>query len=181
MFVFSLLPSSQTAVSFNVTLKGNDSIELTLEPSDLRDNITMYAARISGEPRTHILPFQRVTDSPVNLLYNNTYHGLCYTISLLVANGSTWTKPVKTVTLLTSKPDSCFKKPLINKRSAIKYAIPLLLSEPLPLESVQISDYQPAPEIGVVFELRSPERNSFTRVNISYSEGSEQRFMLYKG
>ncbi|KAM9468364.1 receptor-type tyrosine-protein phosphatase O isoform 2-T2 [Clarias gariepinus] len=143
----------QTAVSFNVTLNGNNSIEMTLEPSDLRDNITMYAARISGEPRTHILPFQRVTDSPVNLLYNNTYHGLCYTVSLLVANGSTWTKPVKTVTLLT---------------------------KPLPLESVQISDYQPAPETGVVFELRSPERNSFTRVNISYSEGSEQRFMLYK-
>ncbi|XP_026779224.3 receptor-type tyrosine-protein phosphatase O isoform X2 [Pangasianodon hypophthalmus] len=154
--LFLLLLSIQTAVSFEVTLQDDDCIMMTLEPLDLRDNITAYAARISGEPRTHILPFQSTSDghlAPSVLLYNTTYHGFCYTISLLLANGSTWTKPVKTVTLLT---------------------------KPLPLESVQISDYQPAPETGVVFELRSPERNSFSRVNISYSEGREQRFMLYK-
>ncbi|KAK3517968.1 hypothetical protein QTP70_028528, partial [Hemibagrus guttatus] len=134
----------------------DDCITMTLEPSDLRDNITAYAAKISGEPHNHILPFHSSSDgqlAPAVLFYNTTYHGLCYTISLLLANGSTWTKPVKTVTLLT---------------------------KPLPLESVQISDYQPAPETGVVFELRWPERNSFSRVNISYSEGREQRFMLYK-
>ncbi|XP_060758858.1 receptor-type tyrosine-protein phosphatase O isoform X2 [Neoarius graeffei] len=151
-----LLLSIQTAVPFEVTLKEDGCIMMTLEPSDLRDNITTYAARISGEPRTHILPFQNTSNgqlAPAVLLYNTTYHGLCYTISLLLANGSMWTKPVKTVTLLT---------------------------KPLPLENVQISDYQPAPETGVVFELRSPERNSFSRVNISYSEGGEQRFMLYK-
>ncbi|KAB5542115.1 hypothetical protein PHYPO_G00087720 [Pangasianodon hypophthalmus] len=154
--LFLLLLSIQTAVSFEVTLQDDDCIMMTLEPLDLRDNITAYAARISGEPRTHILPFQSTSNghlAPSVLLYNTTYHGFCYTISLLLANGSTWTKPVKTVTLLT---------------------------KPLPLESVQISDYQPAPETGVVFELRSPERNSFSRVNISYSEGREQRFMLYK-
>lgn len=82
-------------------LQDDDCIVMTLEPSDLRDNITAYAARISGEPRTHILPFQSTSDG--QLLYNTTYHGLCYTISLLLANGSTWTKPVKTVTLLTSE------------------------------------------------------------------------------
>lgn len=100
------LPSFQTALSFEVRLQDDDSIVMTLEPSDLRDNITAYAARISGEPRTHILPFQSTSDgqlAPVMILYNTTYHGLCYSISLLLANGSTWTKPVKTVTLLTSK------------------------------------------------------------------------------
>ncbi|KAK3544452.1 hypothetical protein QTP86_012435 [Hemibagrus guttatus] len=147
---------SHSTVSFEVTLQDDDCITMTLEPSDLRDNITAYAAKISGEPHNHILPFHSSSDgqlAPAVLFYNTTYHGLCYTISLLLANGSTWTKPVKTVTLLT---------------------------KPLPLESVQISDYQPAPETGVVFELRWPERNSFSRVNISYSEGREQRFMLYK-
>ncbi|KAI5610992.1 receptor-type tyrosine-protein phosphatase O precursor, partial [Silurus asotus] len=146
----------QTAVSFNVTLQEDDGIVMTLEPSDLRENITRYAAKISGEPRTHILPFQSSSEGqlpPAVLHYYPTYHGLCYTISLLLANGSTWSKPLRTVTVLT---------------------------KPLPLESVQISDYQPAPETGVVFELRSPQRNSFSRVNISYSEGTEQRFMLYK-
>ncbi|XP_058273688.1 receptor-type tyrosine-protein phosphatase O isoform X2 [Hemibagrus wyckioides] len=151
-----LFLSIQSTLSFEVTLQDDDCIMMTLEPSDLRENITAYAARISGEPHNHILPFQSSSVgqlAPAVLLYNTTYHGLCYTISLLLANGSTWTKPVKTVTLLT---------------------------KPLPLESVQISDYQPAPETGVVFELRWPERNSFSRVNISYSEGREQRFMLYK-
>ncbi|TTD62573.1 Receptor-type tyrosine-protein phosphatase O [Bagarius yarrelli] len=153
---FILLLSIPSTVSFEVTLQNDSYITMTLEPSDLRDNITAYAARISGEPRTHILPFQSTSDStlaPAILLYNTTYHGLRYTVSLLLANGSTWTRPLKTVTLLT---------------------------KPLPLESVQISDYQPAPETGVVFQLHWPERNSFSRVNISYSEGNEQRFMLYK-
>lgn len=98
--------SFQTAVSFEVTIQDDDCIAMTLEPSDLRDNITAYAARISGEPRTHILPFQRTSDgqpAPAVLLYNTTYHGLCYTVGLVLANGSTWTKPVKTVTLLTSE------------------------------------------------------------------------------
>lgn len=98
--------SFQSAVSFEATLQDDDCIVMTLEPSDLRDNITAYAARISGEPRTHILPFQKTSDgqlAPALLLYNTTYHGFCYTVSLLLANGSAWTKPVKTVTLLTSK------------------------------------------------------------------------------
>ncbi|XP_060745801.1 receptor-type tyrosine-protein phosphatase O isoform X3 [Tachysurus vachellii] len=156
LILLILFLSIQSTVSFEVTLQDDDCIMMTLEPSDLRDNITAYAARISGEPHNHILPFHSSGDgqlAPVILLYNTTYHGLCYTISLLLADGSTWTKPVKTVTLLT---------------------------KPLPLQSVQISDYQPDPETGVVFELRWPERNSFSRVNISYSEGREQRFMLYK-
>lgn len=100
------LLSFQTTVSFEVTLQDDERIVITLEPSDLRSNITAYAARISGEPRTHILPFQSTADgqlAPAILLYNTTYHGLCYTISLLLANGSTWTKPVKTLTLLTSE------------------------------------------------------------------------------
>lgn len=170
-----------------MTLQDDDSIVTTLEPSDLWDNITAYAARISGEPRTHILPFQSTGDgrlAPALLLYNATYHGLCYSISLLLANGSTWTRPVKTVTLLTSKTALWIH--VKNLYTLFFFFLPIntasmFSSEPLPLESVQISDYQPAPETGVVFELRSPERNSFSRVNISYSEGREQRFMLYKG
>lgn len=93
-----------------MTLQDDDCIMIILEPSDLRENITAYAARISGEPHNHILPFHssRVGQlAPAVLLYNTTYHGLCYTISLLLANGSTWTKPVKTVTLLTSETALC--------------------------------------------------------------------------
>jgi hypothetical protein len=49
------------------------------------------------------------------------------------------------------------------------------------VDSVVITDYPEAPETGVVFEISSPENNVFSRVNISYAEGQEQRSMLYKG
>ncbi|XP_072528764.1 receptor-type tyrosine-protein phosphatase O isoform X2 [Salminus brasiliensis] len=155
-YVFSLLLSIQSVTPFQVTLQDDSYITMTLEPSDLRENVTAYAAKISGEPHNHILPFQSANNSqlaPATLLYNASYHGLCYTISLLMNNGVTWSKPVRTVTLLT---------------------------KPLSLESVQISDYQATPETGVVFELISPDRNTFSRVNISYFEGHEPRSMLYK-
>ena len=54
-------------------------------------------------------------------------------------------------------------------------------AEPRPVDSVVITDYPEAPETGVVFEISSPENNVFSRVNISYAEGREQRSMLYKG
>uniref|UniRef100_A0A4W4FQJ7 Protein-tyrosine-phosphatase n=1 Tax=Electrophorus electricus TaxID=8005 RepID=A0A4W4FQJ7_ELEEL len=154
--LFYSVSALQGTAPFQVALLDDDYIMMTLEPLDLRDNVTAYAARISGEPRTHILPFMNASSSqvaPATLLYNASYHGLCYTISLLSGNGSTWSKPAAVVTVLT---------------------------KPRPLESVQILDYQPSPETGVVFELSSPEKNIFSRVNISYSEGHEQRSMLYK-
>uniref|UniRef100_A0AAR2K418 Protein-tyrosine-phosphatase n=1 Tax=Pygocentrus nattereri TaxID=42514 RepID=A0AAR2K418_PYGNA len=145
-----------TVAPFQATLRDDNFILITLEPSDMRENVTAYAAKISGEPHSHILPFQSANRSQVasaTLLYNASYHGLCYTISLLTGNASTWSRPDKSVALLT---------------------------KPLPLDSVQILDYRAAPETGVVFELSSPERNTFSRVNISYFEGREQRSMLYK-
>uniref|UniRef100_A0AAR2KXI4 Protein-tyrosine-phosphatase n=1 Tax=Pygocentrus nattereri TaxID=42514 RepID=A0AAR2KXI4_PYGNA len=154
--VLSLLLSIQTVAPFQATLRDDNFILITLEPSDMRENVTAYAAKISGEPHSHILPFQSANRSQVasaTLLYNASYHGLCYTISLLTGNASTWSRPDKSVALLT---------------------------KPLPLDSVQILDYRAAPETGVVFELSSPERNTFSRVNISYFEGREQRSMLYK-
>lgn len=56
-----------------------------------------------------------------------------------------------------------------------------LSSEPLPLHSVRIYDYKESPETGVVFQIEPPAGNVFSRVNISYTEGQERRFMLYKG
>ena len=91
---------------FQVTLRDDNFILITLEPSDMRENVTAYAAKISGEPHSHILPFQSANSSQLasaTLLYNASYHGLCYTISLLTGNASTWSRPDKSVALLTSK------------------------------------------------------------------------------
>ncbi|XP_055761686.1 receptor-type tyrosine-protein phosphatase O isoform X1 [Salvelinus fontinalis] len=152
--VIYLLCCIQTIVSFQVSVKEEDWIVATLEQSDLRENVTGYAARVMGEPRTHLLPFLNLTDPTATpLVFNSSHHGLCYTVSLLLRQGKTWSKSVQTVSVLT---------------------------KPRPVDSVVITDYREAPETGVVFEISSPENNVFSRVNISYAEGREQRSMLYK-
>uniref|UniRef100_A0A8K9V0I4 protein-tyrosine-phosphatase n=1 Tax=Oncorhynchus mykiss TaxID=8022 RepID=A0A8K9V0I4_ONCMY len=142
--------AGNTIVSFQVSVKEEDWIVVTLEPSDLRENVTGYAARVMGEPRTHLLPFLNLTDPTATpLVFNSSHHGLCYTVSLLLRQGKTWSKSIQTIS-------------------------------PRPVDSVVITDYPEAPETGVVFEISSPENNVFSRVNISYAEGREQRSMLYK-
>uniref|UniRef100_A0A7N5ZY53 protein-tyrosine-phosphatase n=1 Tax=Anabas testudineus TaxID=64144 RepID=A0A7N5ZY53_ANATE len=136
--------------AFHVTLNEDGLIVATLEPSDLRENVTTYAAQISGEPRLILVPFVNVSEP---LLINASFHGLCYTVGLLVKLGQTWSRPMKTVPVLT---------------------------KPLPVRRVQLSDYKESPETGVVFEIDAPARNVFSRVNISYTEGQERRSMLYK-
>uniref|UniRef100_A0AAZ3Q7Y5 Fibronectin type-III domain-containing protein n=1 Tax=Oncorhynchus tshawytscha TaxID=74940 RepID=A0AAZ3Q7Y5_ONCTS len=149
-----MVADSITIVSFQVSVKEEDWIVVTLEPSDLRENVTGYAARVMGEPRTHLLPFLNLTDPTATpLVFNSSHHGLCYTVSLLLRQGKTWSKSIQTVSVLT---------------------------KPRPVDSVVITDYPEAPETGVVFEISSPENNVFSRVNISYAEGREQRSMLYK-
>uniref|UniRef100_UPI001EAE9E67 receptor-type tyrosine-protein phosphatase O-like n=1 Tax=Oncorhynchus gorbuscha TaxID=8017 RepID=UPI001EAE9E67 len=125
-----------TIVSFQVSIKEEDWIVVTLEPSDLRENVTGCYT---------------VTATP--LVFNSSHHGLCYTVSLLLRQGKTWSKSIQTISVLT---------------------------KPRPVDSVVITDYPEAPETGVVFEISSPENNVFSRVNISYAEGQEQRSMLYK-
>ncbi|XP_055046652.1 receptor-type tyrosine-protein phosphatase O isoform X2 [Misgurnus anguillicaudatus] len=143
----------QSVVSFQVEFQDEIRLLMRLDADDVRQNVSMYTVRVSGEPHTHTLVFSRPNNNqtlPEALLFNISYHGLCYTISLLLGSN---TKPVQTVTLFT---------------------------KPLPLDSVQISDYGPSPETAVVFHISSPERNVYTRVNISYTEGHHQRYMLYK-
>uniref|UniRef100_A0A673FQR8 Receptor-type tyrosine-protein phosphatase O-like n=1 Tax=Sinocyclocheilus rhinocerous TaxID=307959 RepID=A0A673FQR8_9TELE len=135
--------SSQHAAPFQVALQDDRRMLLSLDADDVRPDVSVYSVRVSGEPHTHTLLFTRPADSqtlPHPLQFNASYHGLCYSISLMLGNDS----------------------------------------QPLPLDSVEISDYGPAPETGVVFQIRSPDRNIYTRVNISYMEGRQPRYMLYK-
>ncbi|XP_019753160.1 receptor-type tyrosine-protein phosphatase O isoform X1 [Hippocampus comes] len=145
-----LLGSLQVAPAFQVSLNDAGQIMVNLETSDLRENISAYAAQITGEPRPAVILFGG-TGEP--LLFNTSFHGLIYSVGLLLQRGPLWSRPIKTVSLLT---------------------------RPLPVSGVWISDYKESPETGVVFDLVSPTGNIFSRVNISYSEGSERRSMLYK-
>uniref|UniRef100_A0A3Q1H3B0 protein-tyrosine-phosphatase n=1 Tax=Anabas testudineus TaxID=64144 RepID=A0A3Q1H3B0_ANATE len=84
---------SRPTAAFHVTLNEDGLIVATLEPSDLRENVTTYAAQISGEPRLILVPFVNVSEP---LLINASFHGLCYTVGLLVKLGQTWSRPMKT-------------------------------------------------------------------------------------
>ncbi|XP_028249927.1 receptor-type tyrosine-protein phosphatase O isoform X2 [Parambassis ranga] len=145
--LLGLIPSMS---SFQASVSDDGLIVATLERSDLQENTTVYAAQISGEPRLVLVQFVNTSEP---LLFNTSFHGLCYTVGLLVKQGQSWSRPVKTVPVLT---------------------------KPLPVHSAQISDYREAPETGVVFEIVPPPRTVFSRVNISYTEGQERRAMLYK-
>ncbi|XP_067283475.1 receptor-type tyrosine-protein phosphatase O isoform X3 [Pseudorasbora parva] len=151
IFIFII----QSADQFQVTLLDDERMLMSLDADDIRPDVSVYAVRVSGEPHTHTLLFPRAADGhslPPPLEFNASYHGLCYSISLIRGNHS-------------------------GARAAITVPV---LTKPLPLESVEMSDYGPSPETAVVFQIRSPARNIYTRVNISYTEGRQQRYILYK-
>ncbi|XP_072566306.1 receptor-type tyrosine-protein phosphatase O-like isoform X1 [Paramormyrops kingsleyae] len=144
----------QSAASLLVIVRDEGSILISLEASDVREDTTAYAVIVSGEPKTHFLQFDNPSGAaPHPLVFNASYHGLCYTVSLVVSNGTAWSKPGTPVSILT---------------------------RPLPVDSVLIHDYKPSPETGIVFEMKYAENNIFTRVNISYLERQEHRWILYK-
>lgn len=147
---------------------------MSLEAADVTQNVSVYAVRVSGEPRTHTLLFSRASDDlPQPLVFNASYHGLCYTISLVLDNSS---KPAKTISVLTGKCVCVSYTSSPEPRDTV-----CVCSEPLPLDAVHVSDFGPAPETAVVFHISSPEKNIYTRVNISYTEAHHRHYMLYKG
>ncbi|XP_076016164.1 receptor-type tyrosine-protein phosphatase O [Genypterus blacodes] len=142
----------QSIAAFKVTLRDEGAIAATLETSDLQGNATGYAAQMSGEPWISVAQFKNSSEPPP-LVFNTSFHGVCYTVGLLVKQEKSWSKPMKTVPVLT---------------------------KPLPVRGAQITDYKESPETGVVFEIDPPVRTVFSRVNISYTEGQDRRSMLYK-
>ncbi|XP_054481011.1 receptor-type tyrosine-protein phosphatase O [Anoplopoma fimbria] len=137
-------------MAFQASVNDDGLIVARLERSDLQENVTAYATQLSGEPQLILVQF---LNSSEPLLFNTSFHGLCYTLGLLVKLGPSWSRPVKTIPVLT---------------------------KPLPVRSVHISDYKESPETGVMFQIESPAGNVFSRVNISFTEGAERRSMLYK-
>lgn len=90
----------QSTSAFRVSVNDDGLIVASLERSDLQENVTTYAAHISGEPRLILVPFVNASEP---LLINTSFHGLCYTVGLLVKLGQIWSRPMKMVPVLTSK------------------------------------------------------------------------------
>ncbi|XP_044137442.1 receptor-type tyrosine-protein phosphatase O isoform X2 [Bufo gargarizans] len=150
-----LLVLLQESSMFQVTVTDDNLILISLEDSDVVSTSSVYVVKITGESKNYFLQFEEFNSSlPNPLVFNASYHGLYYIITLMVINANLASRPARSVTVLT---------------------------KPLPVSKVFIHDYKVSPETGVVFEVYYPEKfNVFTRVNISYWEGSNFRTMLYK-
>ncbi|XP_068962227.1 receptor-type tyrosine-protein phosphatase O isoform X1 [Petaurus breviceps papuanus] len=153
LWLFVLL--KQNAAPFHVTVQEDNSIVVSLEASDVVSSSSVYIVKITGESKNYFFQFEEFNSTlPAPVVFNASYHGLYYIITLVVVNANVMIKPARSITVLT---------------------------KPLPVTSVSIYDYKPSPETGVLFEIHYPEKyNVFTRVNISYWEGKDFRTMLYK-
>ncbi|XP_069819620.1 receptor-type tyrosine-protein phosphatase O isoform X3 [Dendropsophus ebraccatus] len=150
-----LLLLLQESSMFQVRVTDDNLMLISLEKSDVTPSSSMYVVKITGESKNYFFQFEEFNSSlPNPLVFNASYHGLYYIITLMVINANLASRPSRSMTVLT---------------------------KPLPVSRVLIHDYKPSPETGVVFEVYYPEKfNVFTRVNISYWEGSNFRTMLYK-
>ncbi|KYO36656.1 receptor-type tyrosine-protein phosphatase O isoform A [Alligator mississippiensis] len=145
----------KNAAPFQVTVREDNCIIVSLEASDVVSPSSVYVVKITGESKNYFFQFEDFNSTlPAPVVFNASYHGLYYIVTLMVVNSNMVSKPSRSITVLT---------------------------KPLPVSSVSIYDYKPSPETGVLFEIHYPEKyNVFTRVNISYWEGKDYRTMLYK-
>ncbi|XP_069084560.1 receptor-type tyrosine-protein phosphatase O isoform X2 [Pleurodeles waltl] len=150
-----LLLCIKNAAPFRVAVREDNSILISLEPSDVVSASSVYIVKITGESQNYFFQFEEFNSTlPAPITFNASYHGLYYIITLMVGSPNMIPRPAKSITVLT---------------------------KPLPVSSVSIYDYKPSPETGVVFEIQYAEKyNVFTRVNISYWEANNYRSMLYK-
>uniref|UniRef100_A0A670Y2K1 Receptor-type tyrosine-protein phosphatase O n=1 Tax=Pseudonaja textilis TaxID=8673 RepID=A0A670Y2K1_PSETE len=138
-----------------VVVRDDNCIVISLEAADVVSSSSVYVVKITGESKNYFFQFDEFNSTlPAPVVFNATYHGLYYIVTLMVVNANVISKPARSLTVLT---------------------------KPLPVTNVSIYDYKPSPETEVLFEIQYPEKyNVFTRVNISYWEGREYRTMLYK-
>ncbi|KAH0617104.1 hypothetical protein JD844_028760, partial [Phrynosoma platyrhinos] len=141
---------------FQVAVRDDNCIIVSLEAADVVNSpSSVYVVKITGESKNYFFQFDEFNSTlPAPVVFNATYHGLYYIVTLMVVSSNMVSKPARSITVLT---------------------------KPLPVTNVSIYDYKPSPETGVLFEIQYPEKyNVFTRVNISYWEGKDYRTLLYK-
>ncbi|XP_053261015.1 receptor-type tyrosine-protein phosphatase O isoform X2 [Podarcis raffonei] len=153
LWLFVLL--LKNAAPFHVAVRDDNCIAVSLEAADVVSSSSVYVVKITGESKNYFFQFDEFNSTlPAPVVFNASYHGLYYIVTLVVVSANMVSKPARSITVLT---------------------------KPLPVTSVSIYDYKPSPETGVLFEIQYPEKyNVFTRVNISYWEGKDYRTMLYK-
>lgn len=121
--------------AFRASLEGTGLISVTLEHSDLQDNVTEYAAQLTGEPRAALATFANASGGQVT--FRASLHGAIYSVGLLLQQEGElgWSPPVRTLTLLTSK----ITHPLFISLSLALYLYPTLSHSLFHTFSVSVS------------------------------------------
>lgn len=96
---------------FQVAVTEDNLLVMSLEDSDLMASSSVYVVKITGESKNYFLQFEEVNSSlPRPLIFNASYHGHFYIVTLMVVNSNLASRPAKSVTVLTSKYQIPWKK-----------------------------------------------------------------------
>ncbi|XP_059510653.1 receptor-type tyrosine-protein phosphatase O isoform X3 [Stegostoma tigrinum] len=148
----------KSAAAISATVSDDNKIIVSLQPSDVTNGSSLYYVKITQSVNltNYKLQFNYFNSTlPPPVVFNASYHGIYYLVTLLTGNSKSTVKPVHLVAVLT---------------------------KPLPVNSVAVYDYKQSPQTGVLFDIQYPKQttNFFSRLKLSYLEGSYYRTSLHK-
>lgn len=90
---------------FQVAVRDDNCIVISLEAADVASSSSsVYVVKIVGESKNYFFQFEEFNSTlPAPVVFNATYHGLYYIVTLMVVNGNMVSKPARSIIVLTSK------------------------------------------------------------------------------
>ncbi|GCC33290.1 hypothetical protein chiPu_0011759 [Chiloscyllium punctatum] len=158
LFIACFLFAIKSAAAISATVSDDNKIIVSLQPSDVTNGSSLYYVKITQSVNltNYKLQFKDFNSTlPPPVVFNASYHGIYYLVTLLTGSSKSTVKPVHLVAVLT---------------------------KPLPVNSVAVYDYKQSPQTGVLFDIQYPKQttNFFSRLKLSYFEGSYYRTSLHK-
>ncbi|XP_067915086.1 receptor-type tyrosine-protein phosphatase O isoform X2 [Heterodontus francisci] len=158
LFIACFLFAIKSAAAISAMVSDDNKIIVSLQPSDVTNGSSLYYVKITQSVNltNYKLQFKDFNSTlPPPVVFNASYHGIYYLVTLLTGSSKSTVKPVHLVAVLT---------------------------KPLPVNSVAIYDYKQSPQTGVLFDIQYPKQttNFFSRLKLSYFEGNYYRSSLHK-
>ncbi|XP_064371608.1 receptor-type tyrosine-protein phosphatase O isoform X7 [Dromaius novaehollandiae] len=99
LWLFVLLKNAEP---FQVTVREDNCIIVSLEASDVVSSSSVYVVKIAGESKNYFFQFEEFNSTlPAPVVFNAKYHGLYYIVTLLVVNSNMVSKSARSITVLT--------------------------------------------------------------------------------
>ncbi|XP_038667079.1 receptor-type tyrosine-protein phosphatase O isoform X1 [Scyliorhinus canicula] len=158
LFIAYFLFAIKSVAAISATVSDDNKIIVSLQPSDVINGSSLYYVKITQSVNltNYKLQFKDFNSTlPPPVVFNASYHGIYYLVTLLTGSSKSTVKPVHLVAVLT---------------------------KPLPVNSVNIYDYKQSPQTGVLFDIQYPKQttNFFSRLKLSYFEGNYYRSSFHK-